>query len=207
MSGFFISILYLNEPPLTPMRKVLALIFILATFLLLFFVRHKQEKIARTDGNRITFESGNFARIYEDGQQPGVSNPAHHRTYAKFSFDGTQIEQGLFVDGEFLPDNDKIENTRYFLYTLNGLILALYFIFFFRADYIHLRDWYKNRTAVPYTAMNSNQLSKALAGKMSCDRCNTSPDFSLQKETMVQGMIFLEGNCNVCKEAKKVRVK
>jgi len=55
--------------------------------------------------------------------------------------------------------------------------------------------------------MNPVQLQKALMHKMLCDVCNTSANFTVEKEEYIQGMIFIEGKCQICSRQNRIRIK
>ena len=189
------------------MRKYLLILFVLSTAVLL--LNHpKPEKVIRTEGSKLVFESGNYAIVYPFGLHRIPSNPLGLRTYEKFTFEDKKIEQGLYDNnGEFFPDDDiRLKNNSFFFYIIMT-IMAIYFTFFFYRDFINARDWFHSRTDIAFTAMLPEKRNVALKNKMSCDRCNTSPNFSADKELRVQGMIWIEGKCNICGEQKKIRIK
>lgn len=188
------------------MRKLLAAVMAICIVLLLL-VHRKTETVYRTDGNVIYFESGNYA-VTGDTKEKTGNNPLMLNRYAKYTFDNKLLEQGLIDhDGTFLPDNDPVENGRFFFFTILLISATWYLVFFAKADMVHIRDWYTSRGDVAITAMDPARRNALLKGNMRCDTCNNAPDFSVIKEERVQGMVFVEGNCNLCNQSKKIRLR
>lgn len=182
-------------------------VFILSTILLLF-VKQNKEVVYRTEDNKLVFESGNWAVVSEIQEMKSYNNPLALRRYAKYSFDNKLIEQGLVDnDGTFIPDNDPAESGRFFFFTVILLSVTFYLLLYAKADFIVARDWYTSRSDVAITAMQPDKRNAILKNKINCERCNTSPDFSVDRELRVQGMIFVEGQCNICLEKRKIRLK
>ena len=88
----------------------------------------KPEKVIRTEGSKLVFESGNYAIVYPFGLHRIPSNPLGLRTYEKFTFEDKKIEQGLYDNnGELFPDDDiRLKNNSFFFYIIMT-IMAIYF--------------------------------------------------------------------------------
>lgn len=184
---------------------ILALIGL--SLLLLLLVKRKEETVYRTDGNVIYFESGNYA-VLADADTRTKYNPLALKYYAKFTYDNKLLEQGIVDhDGTFIPDNDPVEKGHFFFFTTLFISITAYLLLYSKSDMVAARDWLKARNDMAITAMDTKKQQALLAGKMRCERCNIAPDFAITKEERVQGMIFIEGSCNLCNEQKKIRLR
>jgi hypothetical protein len=184
---------------------ILAIIGI--SVILLLLVKRKAETVYRTDGNVMYFESGNYA-VLADANERTKYNPLALKYYAKFTYDNKLLEQGIVDhDGTFIPDNDPVENGHFFFFTTLLVSLTAYMLLYSKGDIVAARDWLNARNDMAITAMDSKKQQALLAGNMRCERCNHAPDFAITKEERVQGMIFVEGSCNLCSEQKKIRLR
>ncbi len=189
------------------MKKIILAISLLS-LLVIIFNHPKQEKVSRVAGDILIFESGNWARIFPAGARFVGNNPLDLRSYEKYSYDNRKIEEGLYdYDGNFLPNAEPTESTNFFFFTILMVSATIYLIVFGRNDFIWARDLFNARKDVAITALPQERRNLLLKGKMSCELCNASPDFNLVNETRIQGMVFVEGKCNLCNEQKKVRLK
>lgn len=188
------------------MKKLLAAVMAICIVLLLI-VHRKTETVYRTEGNIIYFESGNYA-VTTDAHGRTSNNPLELRYYAKYTYNNILLERGqIDYDGTFIPDNDPVENGRFFFFTILFISATWYLVFFAKADLVHIRDWYTSRGDVAITAMDAARRNALLKGNMRCDTCNDAPDFTVTKEERTQGMVFVEGNCNLCNQSKKIRLR